>query len=107
MLVKIQGIFCNPQPRTQLSEEENRRHFEIGKTYNKNMATRHNVENCNLTWKIKLRDDAIEALPSELQEHAKEADLTPCPLWRRMATVTPPIPGFDATAWAKKLGQTL
>lgn len=49
--------------------------------------------------KIKLKLEAINALPKELQEEAKTVDTTPFPPNRRLTTWTPPIPGFDASRY--------
>lgn len=49
----------------------------------------------DLTMKINLRDDAIANLPEILQHAARQRDLTSPPLNRRMATHTPPIPGYN------------
>lgn len=59
------------------------------------MATSHNERMADLTTKIKLRDDAILHLPELLQHAARQPDRNPPPLNRRVATYTPPIPGFD------------
>lgn len=81
--------------RPELSAEEKQRNFDIGRRYNSKMATSHNKRMADLTTKIKLRDDAISHLPELLQHAARQPDRNPPPLNRRMATYTPPIPGFN------------
>ena len=46
--------------------------------------------------KVKLKLEAINALPEELQAEAKTVAYTPFPLARRITTRTPPVPGFEA-----------
>ncbi|CAM9571399.1 unnamed protein product [Pylaiella littoralis] len=86
---------AQPEPMPELSAEEQQRNFDIGRRYNSKMATSHNERMADLTTKIKLRDDAIANLPELLQHAARQPDRNPPPLNRRMATYTPPIPGFD------------
>lgn len=81
--------------RPELSPEEKQRNFDIGRRYNSKMATSHNERMADLTTKIKLKDDAISHLPELLQHAARQPDRNPPPLNRRVATYTPPIPGFD------------
>ncbi|CBJ32731.1 conserved unknown protein [Ectocarpus siliculosus] len=86
---------ARPEPMPELSAEEKQRNFDIGRRYNSKMATSHNERMADLTTKIKLRDDAIAHLPELLQHAARQPDRNPPPLNRRVATYTPPIPGFD------------
>lgn len=66
------------------------------------MAKEHNTRMADLTMKIKLRDEAIANLPELLQHAARQRDRNPPPLNRRMATYTPPIPGYNPLDYAKK-----
>ena len=62
----------------------------------------------DITLKIKLRDEAIAALPEELRAAAREPDFEPFPANRQMWTITPPIPGFQEqqeTATAAKFAK--
>eukprot|EP00752_Nemacystus_decipiens_P013043 g11538.t1 len=86
---------ARPEPMPELTPEEKQRNFEIGRRYNSKMATSHNERMADLTTKIKLRDEAIAHLPELLQHAARQPDRNPPPLNRRIATDTPPIPGFD------------
>lgn len=78
------------------TEEERAQHFEIGKRYNIMYNKRERALEADLHRKIKLKAEAIAALPSELKEEALTIDPTPIPITRRIPTWTPPIPGFDA-----------
>ena len=79
-----------------LPEDVQLRHQAIGKRYNIEFNRRHNAQMADLHRKIKLKLEAMKALPEELQEEAKIIDLTPFPATRRLTTWTPPIPGFEA-----------
>lgn len=87
--------------RPELSEEEKQRNFEIGKTYNRMMAQHHNTLMADLTMKVKLRDDAIAHLPEILQHAARQKDTNLPPSNRRIATYTPPIPGYNPMDYAR------
>lgn len=78
------------------SEKDQKRHQVIGKTYNIEFNRRHSAQMGDLHRKIKLKLEAIKALPKELQDEAKTIDPTPPPATRRLTTWTPPIPGFEA-----------
>lgn len=70
---------------------------EVGYRYNVEYNRRNALEMGDLHRKIKLKQEAIAALPSPaLKEEALTVDLTPFPASRRLTTHTPPIPGFEA-----------
>ena len=54
------------------------------------------AQNVAMNRGIKLRKAALEALPEVLREEARQPDLTPFPVLRRVFTETAPIPGFQA-----------
>jgi hypothetical protein len=78
------------------SEEMVAKHKEIGALYNKEMFRRKNRMNKDLTDKIWLQQEAINALPQHLFEKAMVIDHTPPPSDRPFPMYdTPPIPDFD------------
>lgn len=79
--------------------EEQERFKEIGKTYNIMFQKQRCAEEGDLQRKIKLKLEAIDALPQELQEEARTIDTTPFPTNRRLTTWTPPMPGFVAAKY--------
>ena len=56
----------------------------------------HFAQNVAMNAGVKLRKAALEALPEALREEARQPDLTPFPVLRRVFTETAPIPGFQA-----------
>ncbi|EKX53661.1 hypothetical protein GUITHDRAFT_160894 [Guillardia theta CCMP2712] len=74
------------------SEEQMKKDAEIAKEYTRNLFKEHNARMKHLTWKIKWRDAATQALPEELQEEALTEDLELYPLNRRLFTDFPPAP---------------
>lgn len=79
------------------NEEEMARRERIRKAFTIGKFKEHNLENHELTCKIKMKQHAINMLPrnSKLKEKALEIDDTGPPRWRRIPAWTPPIPGFD------------
>lgn len=78
-----------------LTREEREANFKIGKEYNIQFQKRANAMEADLQRKIKLKLEAIEALPTSLKEEAFTEVDTLFPHNRRLTTWTPPIPGFD------------
>ncbi|KAG7396495.1 hypothetical protein PHYBOEH_002202 [Phytophthora boehmeriae] len=91
MLRAIKGQYPDAEEWT---EEENQRHQEIGRLYNRMTSIEHNHLMRDLQTKIDLKWEAINALPAELQAEAMEIDDASMPDGLTMATWTPPIPGF-------------
>lgn len=82
-----------------LPVEEQERFKEIGKIYNIMFQKQRSAEEADLQRKIKLKQEAIDALPQELQEEARTVDTTLFPTNRRLTTWTPPMPGFEPAAY--------
>jgi len=77
--------------------EELAEHARIAKEYRSGSLKRHNRRMKDLSTKICLQHDALEALPEDLRKHALIVDETPPPANRPWANwSTPPIPNFDA-----------
>ncbi|CAN0122862.1 unnamed protein product [Phaeothamnion confervicola] len=93
MFVKFLDSEGTPMP--ELSEDEKAKNFEIGRRYQRETSTRNNAWEADMAMKIALRDEAIAALPVHLQEAALQPDDVGPPPNRRIATITPPIPGFS------------
>jgi hypothetical protein len=80
----------------ELTEEEKKRHAEIGREYNRQMFIRRNQEDKDLTNKIWLQQEAIRALPPTLRAHAQTIDNSDPPSDRPWPLFdTPPIKDFD------------
>jgi len=79
-----------------VSEDQQAKFQAIGHRYNVEYNRRAARQAGDLHRKIKLKQEAINALPEALQKEARTLDLTPFPASRRITTLTPPIPGFEA-----------
>jgi hypothetical protein len=86
----------SPHSTSALPEETQAKYQAIGHKYNVEYNRRAARHAGDLHRKVKLKLEAINALPEELQAEAKQVDFTPFPLARRITTHTPPIPGFEA-----------
>ena len=62
----------------------------------------HDIIMGHLTRLSRMRLDAIEELPPELQRQAREPLLTPIPIDRRVFTETAPIPDFQKKIFARE-----
>ena len=80
-----------------MKRHEVREEMEERKAKMSRMAIReHFAQNVAMNAGVKLRKAALEALPEPLREEARQPDLTPFPVLRRVFTETAPIPGFQA-----------
>ncbi|KAJ3690645.1 hypothetical protein LUZ61_019809 [Rhynchospora tenuis] len=78
-------------PKYELTVEDGRR---LAKEYSRVLMRRHRARQKAETDFLKLKKEAIEALPEKLREAALVPDFTPFPTNRFMATLTPPIEGY-------------
>lgn len=78
------------------TEEELAEHHRIGLEYNRQMMIQHNKMNKDLSTKMWLQDEAMNALPKDLLQHALVIDSTPPPPDRPWPIfMTPPIPELN------------
>uniref|UniRef100_A0A061QYZ7 Large ribosomal subunit protein mL40 n=1 Tax=Tetraselmis sp. GSL018 TaxID=582737 RepID=A0A061QYZ7_9CHLO len=82
-------------PKTELSVEELEEYKRIAKNFSRMKMKQHREWQQRMTTKIKLKLAAIEALPPELQEHARTPDYADFPPERWIPTHTPPIEGYS------------
>lgn len=87
---KFVKLLNTPWPeKPTYSEEEQQRHIEIGRRYNVETSRRSNADNKEIQCKIKLKEDAMRALPPEILEacRATEKDVSlpipPTPMYHR------------------------
>ena len=91
-----QAILAEPDEERYLPTES-REEMEERKARMSRMAIReHFAQNVAMNAGAKLRQAALEALPEPLRDEARQPDLTPFPVLRRVWTETAPIPGFQA-----------
>ena len=88
-----------------LTEEETAEVTQRYRDYSRRMMRREHAWRADVQDKIKLKEEAIRALPEELQAAAREPDLEPFPLDRWLATLTPPRrEGAGARGEAREAG---
>ncbi|KAK7275292.1 hypothetical protein RIF29_16404 [Crotalaria pallida] len=79
-------------PKYELSVEDGRR---LAKEYSRVMMRKHRARQAAESTLLRMKKEAIEALPEGgLREAALVPDLTPFPVNRFMATLTPPHEGY-------------
>ncbi|KAG1339021.1 Aspartate carbamoyltransferase [Cocos nucifera] len=78
-------------PKYELTVEDGRR---LAKEYSRVLMRKHRGRQAAETTLLRLKKEAIAALPDHLREAALVPDLTPFPANRYMATLTPPIEGY-------------
>ncbi|KAK2644792.1 hypothetical protein Ddye_019987 [Dipteronia dyeriana] len=78
-------------PKYELTVEDGRR---LAKEYSRVLMRKLRARQAAETNLLKSKKEAIEALPEDLKKAALVPDLTPFPVNRFMATLTPPIEGY-------------
>ncbi|KAJ1268581.1 hypothetical protein BS78_07G146300 [Paspalum vaginatum] len=78
-------------PKYELTVEDGRR---LAKEYSRVLMRRHRSRQRAESTLLKLKKEAIAALPEKLRAAAMVPDMTPFPANRYMATLTPPIEGY-------------
>ncbi|XP_038980259.1 uncharacterized protein LOC103717499 [Phoenix dactylifera] len=78
-------------PKYELTVEDGRR---LAKEYSRVLMRKHRARQAAETTLLRLKKEAIAALPDHLREAALVPDFTPFPANRYMATLTPPIEGY-------------
>ncbi|KAK8921235.1 hypothetical protein KSP39_PZI020817 [Platanthera zijinensis] len=78
-------------PKYDLTVEDGRR---LAKEYSRVLMRKHRARQAAESTLLRLKKEAIEALPEKLKAAALVPDFTPFPANRFMATLTPPIEGY-------------
>ncbi|XP_006644219.1 uncharacterized protein LOC102714046 [Oryza brachyantha] len=78
-------------PKYELTVEDGRR---LAKQYSQVLMRRHRARQTAESSLLRLKKEAIAALPEKLRVAAMVPDMTPFPANRYMATLTPPIEGY-------------
>lgn len=89
--ISLELVDAEKVPKYELTVEDGRR---LAKEYSRVMMRKHRERQKVETQLLKLKKEAIEALPEGLRAKALEIDLKPLPEDRLMATLTPPIEGY-------------
>lgn len=90
-LISLGLVDAEAVPRYELTVEDGRR---LAKEYSRVLMRRHRARQAAESTFLRLKKEAIEALPENLRAGAMVPDLTPFPATRFMATLTPPIEGY-------------
>ncbi|KAJ0239397.1 Copper ion-binding protein [Hirschfeldia incana] len=87
------GIFTEEElPKYKVTVEDGRR---LAKEYSRVLMKEHREKRAAEIGLMKMRKDALEALPEKLKKAALERDTTtPFPVIRGAATVLPPVEGY-------------
>ncbi|XP_030540971.1 uncharacterized protein LOC115748581 [Rhodamnia argentea] len=90
-LITLGLVDADKIPKYELTVEDGRR---LAKEYSRLLMRRHRARQAAESNLLRMKKEAIEALPEKLREAALVPDLTPFPANRFMATLTPPIEGY-------------
>ncbi|XP_060218492.1 uncharacterized protein LOC132645495 [Lycium barbarum] len=90
-LISLGLVDIEKVPKYELTVEDGRK---LAKEYSRVLMRKHRQRQAAETTLLRLKKEAIEALPDNLKEAALVPDLTPFPVNRFMATLTPPIEGY-------------
>lgn len=90
-LISLGLVDADAIPKYELTVEDGRR---LAKEYSRVLMRKHRARQKAETTLLKMKKEAIEALPEHLKAEAMVPDLTPFPATRFMATLTPPIEGY-------------
>ncbi|XP_076897177.1 uncharacterized protein LOC143550417 [Bidens hawaiensis] len=90
-LITLGVVDGDKVPKYELTVEDGRK---LAKEYSRILMRKHRARQAAETALLKCKKEAIQALPDELREKALVPDMTPFPVNRFMATLTPPIEGY-------------
>ncbi|KAJ0018464.1 hypothetical protein Pint_11160 [Pistacia integerrima] len=90
-LISLGIVDAEKIPKYELTAEDGQR---LAKEYSRILMRKHRARQAAETNLLRLKKEAIEALPEGLKEAALVPDLTPFPANKFMATLTPPIEGY-------------
>lgn len=90
-LISLGLVDADKIPKYELTVEDGRR---LAKEYSRVLMRKHRARQAAESTLLRLKKEAIEALPENLKAAALVPDLTPFPMNRFMATLTPPIEGY-------------
>lgn len=90
-LISLGLVDADKIPKYELTVEDGRR---LAKEYSRVLMRKHRARQAAETTLLRMKKEAIAALPEKLREKALIPDLTPFPANRFMATLTPPIEGY-------------
>ncbi|KAK7389868.1 hypothetical protein VNO78_25164 [Psophocarpus tetragonolobus] len=89
--VSLGLVDADKLPKYELTLEDGRR---LAKEYSRVLMRKHRARQAAESTLLRMKKEAIDALPEGLREAALVPDLSPFPANRFMATLTPPIQGY-------------
>lgn len=104
-LISLGLVNADEIPKYKLTVEDGKK---LAKEYSRVLMRKHRARQAAETNLLRCKKEAIEALPEDLRSAALVPDLTPFPINRFMATLTPPIEGYMdkiSEAAKKKVGK--
>ncbi|XP_073022420.1 uncharacterized protein [Primulina eburnea] len=90
-LISLGLVDADKIPKYELTVEDGR---GLAKEYSRVLMRMHRARQAAESTLLRLKKEAIDALPEHLKGAALVPDLTPFPINRFMATLTPPIEGY-------------
>ncbi|CAL0318082.1 unnamed protein product [Lupinus luteus] len=90
-LITLGLVDAEKLPKYELNVEDGRK---LAKEYSRVMMRKHRARQAAESTLLRMKKEAIEALPEGLREAALVPDLSPFPVNRFMATLTPPHEGY-------------
>ncbi|XAR63013.1 hypothetical protein NMG60_11022796 [Bertholletia excelsa] len=90
-LITLGLVDADKIPKYELTVEDGRR---LAKECSRILMRKHRARQAAESTLLRLKKEAIQALPENLKAAAMVPDLTPFPANRFMATLTPPIEGY-------------
>ncbi|XP_065876298.1 uncharacterized protein [Euphorbia lathyris] len=90
-LIALGLVDADKIPKYELTEEDGKR---LAKEYSRVLMRKHRAAQAAESTLLRLKKEAIEALPEHLKQAALVPDLTPVPVNKFMAALTPPIQGY-------------
>ncbi|KAL6498826.1 hypothetical protein OROGR_003869 [Orobanche gracilis] len=90
-LITLGLVDADKIPKYELNVEDGRK---LAKEYSRVLMRKHRARQAAESTFLRCKKEAIEALPEDLKAQALVPDLSPFPMNRFMATLTPPIEGY-------------
>ncbi|KAI4303398.1 hypothetical protein MLD38_039035 [Melastoma candidum] len=90
-LITLGLVDVDKIPKSELTVEDGRR---LAKEYSRVLMRKHRARQAAESTLLRMKKEAIDALPDHLEAAAIVLDLSPFPMNRFMATLAPPIKGY-------------
>ena len=88
-------LLPSSKPEWERTEEEREAHAAIEHRFNVGYNQARRDAEARLQQMVRMKWEAFAQLPEDRRDEALEPDLEQAPLWRRVPTCTPPIPGYQ------------